>query len=113
MYTYRARIVSIYDADTVRADIDLGFGAWLANQPLRIYGIDAPERGTPEGGLAKAAAERLLAIEPGQAITITTLKDKTEKYGRYLAKITLPNGEDYATLLIAEGYAVPYYGGPR
>ena len=29
MYEYKAVIVSVYDGDTVTADIDLGFEVWL------------------------------------------------------------------------------------
>lgn len=43
MYTYRALVKSIYDGDTLRADIDLGFGVILADQSLRLLGIDTPE----------------------------------------------------------------------
>ena len=60
MFDYAATIVSVHDGDTVRADIDLGFGCWIKNQPLRIYGIDAPELTTPEGKLARDHAKTLL-----------------------------------------------------
>ncbi|HHL42174.1 MAG TPA: hypothetical protein ENJ42_01020, partial [Hellea balneolensis] len=38
-YIYRARITQIYDGDTLKADIDLGFDTWLKNKPLRLYNI--------------------------------------------------------------------------
>jgi micrococcal nuclease len=110
MFEYCAIIRSVYDGDTLRADIDLGFGIWQMNQPIRIYGIDTPELSSSEGRMARDYAKALLE---GKTVVMTTLKDKKEKYGRYLAKIAMPNGEDYATLMIALGLAVPYYGGTK
>jgi micrococcal nuclease len=51
MYTYRAKIISVYDGDTVTALVDLGFG--ITNKiKIRLKGINTPEvRGAerPEG----------------------------------------------------------------
>lgn len=111
MFEYQARVVSVYDADTIRADIDLGFGIWTLNQPIRVYGIDAPELNTPEGKLARIFALTLL---PNAAlVTMTTFKDKKEKYGRYLGKITLPDGSDYSETIVAAGHAKTYFGGTK
>ena len=43
MYKYKAKIIRVVDGDTVDVDIDLGFGVWLNNQRIRLYGIDTPE----------------------------------------------------------------------
>ena len=43
MYIYNAIITSVYDGDTVTADIDLGFEVWLKGQKLRLLNIDTPE----------------------------------------------------------------------
>lgn len=111
MFQYRARITSGYDGDTFRADIDLGFGMWIMNQPIRVYGIDAPEKDTPEGLAAMRFAEAML--RPGTRIVLTTIKDKKEKYGRYLGSVTLPDATDFASRMIAAGHAVPYFGGKK
>jgi len=42
-YVRRVRVISNYDGDTIRADIDLGFGQWSHNQTFRLYGINTPE----------------------------------------------------------------------
>jgi len=111
MYTYKALVRSIYDGDTIRADIDLGFGVILANQPLRLLGINAPEiRGEEreQGLLSKNFVSERIPV--GSYITITTIKDRKEKYGRYLA--TIFYGEDKMTNLNEElvnfGYATIY-----
>jgi micrococcal nuclease len=111
MFEYRARIVSAYDGDTIRGDIDLGFGIWTLNQPIRVYGINAPERYTVAGDAARAFS--LTLLPEGTNVVMTTFKDKKEKYGRYLGKITLPDGSDYSEIMVAAGHAVTYFGGAK
>jgi micrococcal nuclease len=111
MYEYSAELVSLYDGDTLRFDIDLGLDVWVRNVPCRVYGIDCPEMRTPEGKNARAFAKALLPI--GTKVTIKTHKDRKEKFGRWLVEITLHNGESYATRMIAQGHAKVYYGGKR
>ena len=110
IYTYRAEIVRVIDGDTVVADIDLGFETWRRNEHLRLFGIDAPERGTPEGKEVKAAlTERI----EGQSLLICTIKAKsspkeaTGSFGRYLVKI-YQDGENINQWLLDTGRAVPF-----
>lgn len=109
MYEYRAKIISVYDGDTVTADIDLGFGVWLAGQKLRLYGINAPEiRGTDKPlGIASRDALRDLVLDAD--VTIHTYKDAKGKYGRWLARIMLTLGNDTIVdvndWLVASGFA--------
>ncbi len=111
MFEYKAEIISVYDGDTCRADIDCGFGVTLKNQQLRIHGIDTPEMPTDAGAAARDFARTLMP--PCLIVTLQTFKDAREKYGRYLAKITLPDGSDFASAMIAAGHAVPYFGGTK
>ena len=111
MFEYRAKIISVYDGDTCRADIDLGFGVTLKNQQLRLHGLDTPELPGEAGYAARDYARALLPI--GEPIQIQTFKDAREKYGRYLAKITLPDGSDLAAAMIASGHGTPYFGGAK
>ena len=114
-YTYRAIVVSIYDGDTWTVDIDCGFGIWLRKQKLRLYGVDTPElRGDErEAGLAARDWCRELA-PPGTEILLETMKDKTGKYGRWLAVIWLDGLErSLNTSLIETGHARAYDGGAR
>ncbi len=111
-YQYQANIVDVHDGDTVRADIDLGFNIWRHNEPLRLNGIDAPElRGASKdaGILARdALREKVL----GKHVTICTIKDRQEKYGRYLANIYVDD-ELINDWMISQGFAKPYFGGKR
>lgn len=114
-YTYRATVVSIYDGDTWTVDIDCGFGIWLREQKLRLYGVDTPElRGDErEAGIVARDWCRDLAPE-GTNIILETMKDKTGKYGRWLAVIWLDALDvSVNTALIQNGHAQPYTGGTR
>ena len=46
MHEYRVNIVKVVDGDTVDVDIDLGFGIWMKNERVRLFGIDTPESRT-------------------------------------------------------------------
>ncbi len=117
-YRYRATVASIYDGDTFRADIDLGFSAWLKNVNFRMFGIDTPElRGdAAEKAAGIAARDRLRELMPvGTPVLIQSTK--AGKYGRYLADVFVEVDEGVTLhvnqVLVAEGHAVPYDGGAR
>ena len=108
MYTYKARIINVYDGDTVTALIDLGLHIKVQAK-IRLKGIDTPElRGvTREDGLTSKARTEELVLD--KEVTIKTFKDKQEKYGRWLGEIFLPeNDTSINQMLINEGFAVPY-----
>ena len=90
MFEYNCTIVKVIDGDTVDVDIDLGFGVWLKKQRIRLYGIDTPESRTRDleekkyGLIAKRFVQDHLPI--GSNRILTTVKDKTGKYGRILGK---------------------------
>lgn len=109
LYTYRAVIVSVYDGDTVRADIDLGCNIWIRNEPLRLYGINAPEvRGESRADGLKVR-DYLAEFIAGKPVFIRTYKDKKGKYGRWLAEIFLETTAaelvNVNTWLVVNGYA--------
>jgi len=130
MYQYNAVIRKVVDGDTVEIDIDLGLSAWVHNEKIRLYGIDTPEvygvkKGSVEwerGNLASEFVKKYLA-ENNQVI-IETIKDKKEKYGRYLALIYIKIDQSILTgltdirsigdfyclndMLIAKGLAKKY-----
>lgn len=87
-----ATLVRVVDGDTVDCDIDLGFGVWLKNQRIRLYGINAPETRTKdleEKKAGLAAKLRLIALISDKFV-LTSVKDKKGKYGRILGIINVP-----------------------
>ncbi len=123
MYEYKAIITSVYDGDTVTANIDLGFGVVLKKQKLRLYGIDTPEvRGASkeEGKQVRdLVREKILDKE----VLIKTYRDKKGKYGRLLGKLfrikksehqaLASSTKSYNEILLEEGHAKEYFGGKK
>lgn len=113
MFQYRATVIEIHDGDTFKLDIDLGLEVWLRGQKLRLAHADAPELSTPEGKTALYWVSEAMPVGSTVTIDTTRAEGDKEKYGRWLAQVTLPDGEDLATLMIGAGHAVPYEGGAR
>jgi micrococcal nuclease len=94
-YHYRCNVVSVYDGDTVTADIDLGMGVWLHGAKLRLYGINAPELRGPEKVAGKRSRDFLKRLLDGKRIVLETIEDKTGKYGRWLAVLWVKGQGDW------------------
>ena len=110
-YTYDAIVRDVHDGDSITVDVDCGFDLWVHGMKLRLHGLNAPELSTPEGKSAKLYLTGLLPI--GSPVLIETIKDRTEKYGRMLAKVQAGT-VDVNYLLISTGHAKPYLGkGPK
>ena len=110
MYEYKAEVVSVYDGDTIRVKVDLGFG--FSNNgsngkgmSIRLFGINTPEVRGAEKVQGKISRDYLRSRILGKTITLKTVKDHTGKYGRYLGKIYL-NGEYINETLVEKGYGV-------
>mgnify|MGYP001192381305 FL=1 len=103
MYTYRAKIISVYDGDTVTALVDLGFG--ITNKiKIRLKGINTPEvRGAerPEGIVSRDYLRNLIL---DKNIILQTFRDKTGKYGRYIGVLWIDD-TNVNELLVEQGYA--------
>ena len=85
LYHYKANIVSVYDGDTVTADIDLGMEVWIKGAKLRLYGIDAPEVRGPEKTQGIRSRDVLASMLADREVVVQTIEDKKGKYGRWLA----------------------------
>ncbi|MEL6751407.1 MAG: thermonuclease family protein [Pseudomonadota bacterium] len=107
LYAYSAQVTEVYDGDTITADIDLGFNIWRRGEKLRLHGIDAPEMRGEEKLMGKRARDALRRRILYRDVIVCTYKDKTGKYGRYLADIYL-NGENMNDWLVEEGFADVY-----
>jgi len=121
MYQYRGKVISLYDADTITVEFDLGFKVKFTEK-CRLYGIDTPElkpRGVKdpikkekEKDLAQEAKQFVQAVILGKEFMFQTYRnDKKGKFGRYLIEVLLK--DEIGTLnalLIQQGYAKPYHG---
>lgn len=108
LYFYKAVYLENYDGDTIRFNIDLGFGIWQMNQAVRLYGVNTPELRSPtleEGRKAK----RFVSVKLNEAdqIIIKTHKDRKGKYGRWLAEVFV-DGVSLNEMLVRRGLAERY-----
>jgi endonuclease YncB( thermonuclease family) len=106
-YTFYSYINRTKDGDTVEVFVDQGFGTARPKQSFRILGINAREEGQPGGPEAAAHLAELLPVNTRVIVNSV----KPDKYGdRYDGKITLPDGRDLSSVLIAEQWAAPWNG---
>jgi len=108
MYNYEAILLRVIDGDTVHLMVDLGMDVQVACK-CRLWGINAPEMNTEEGKKAKAYLESLLPL--GCRRIVNTMKDKKEKYGRYLVIISSNERVQIGSVnekMVAAGHAVRY-----
>ena len=116
MYEYAVTIKRIVDGDTVDVDIDLGFGVVLANERVRIMGIDTPEsrtRDLVEKKFGLAAKAKLKEILGKKAILKCQKYDAKGKFGRILGDFSTVDGQMATKILIETGHAVAYFGGSK
>jgi len=120
MYEYRVKVLKIVDGDTVDVDIELGFGVILADERVRIMGIDTPESRTSddvEKLFGIAAKNRLKELLGEVAILRTQInkdgEDMKGKFGRILGDFVTEDDRMVTDILIAEGHCVPYFGGSK
>lgn len=104
-YTYRATIERVIDGDTIVALVDLGF-ATFSRQTFRLVGVNCPEMNTQAGKDAREFTD--LWFLSNKRCVIQTVKDKREKYGRYLARVFDDQGKCLNAELIANNLAVAY-----
>jgi len=108
----RAKVVRVYDGDTVHVAAIVNGG--VHRFMIRAYGYDSPEKRTKnskekEAGLA--AMNVMIKRVEGKIIQIKILPIK-EKFGRLLAILSDEQG-DINEWMIKNGYGKPYFGGHK
>ena len=92
---YSARVVGVSDGDTITV-----LTAAKKQVKVRLHGIDAPETGQDFGSRAKQAASSLAFGK-----TVTIRPRDTDRYGRTVAEIILPDGRSMNRELVRQGMA--------
>jgi len=87
LYNYKATVVSVYDGDTCRLDIDLWIGIWKKNKKIRLARVNASELRRIERDAGVIARDRLRKLILDKPILLQTIRDGKGKYGRYFGKI--------------------------
>ncbi|MBK6608027.1 MAG: thermonuclease family protein [Leptospiraceae bacterium] len=103
---YSVTVIEVIDGDTFKGEVDLGFDVRITRH-FRVFGLDTPEIFRPSsdservrGVLAKDRACELLLDKE-----VEVKLHGTEKYGRALVEVILPDKRDYTTLMIQEGFS--------
>ena len=109
----------VYDGDTIRIDLPHMPDVLGTNLGVRLFGIDAPEmRGSKcavEKCLARGAREFLQDMIH-RASNVELQDVKRVKYFRLIANVVLTdlgNTFDASSVLVDEGWAIPYFGGTK
>ena len=104
-YSYPAEIVSVYDGDTLTANLDLGLGVMLEKQKIRLYGIDTPEIRGDEKPLGELSRDWLIGTLMDAKVVIET--HGTGKYGRILG-VVYADGVNLNQRMVELGLAERY-----
>lgn len=108
MYEYKAKYISNYDGDTIKFMANLGFGVWK-RITIRLIDIDTPELRSKDPAVkekAYAAKDYVFnSLVGAKEIIIKTQRDKTGKYGRYIADVIF-DGTSLAEALVSKELAV-------
>lgn len=110
MYEYKAKIISVYDGDTVTAIAELGFHASMKIK-IRLVGIDTPEIRGEEREQGLISKDRMVELILDKEVIVKTYKDKKGKYGRWLGEIYLPESfpiKSVNQIMLDEGLAKRY-----
>lgn len=100
-YVYPAVCVRVLDGDSMHMRADLGFRAALTI-PVRVRGIDCPEKDTEAGVLAKEFASTVLT-GPGP-VTLQSFKDR-RSFERWVCDVWVGD-RLFADIMVSEGHAV-------
>ncbi len=92
--TLEVEVVGISDGDSLRILLD------GEAQPLRLAGIDCPERGQPFGDKARQGTA---SMAHGRKVQIT-ITDR-DRYGRAVGSVLLPDGKELNAELLRLGLA--------
>lgn len=123
-WPWRARCVRIVDADTLKVELDRGFGDYSC-RTLRLAAVNAPERDTPEGRAAIDYVTEWLHARDALPVQSADLRPsrwplkvltvRPDEYGdRWDAWVwAIKDGRCLNQDLLVDGHAVPWRGGRR
>lgn len=89
------RVAWVFDGDTLRIS--------PTDARLRLWGVDAPEKGERGAEAARNALERMT-----KGKRITFIEIDRDRYGRTVARVFLPDGQEVNRLMIESGTATEF-----
>jgi len=112
LYNYKADLVRVVDGDTIVVKLHLGLGVVFEKFKIRLARINTPEMREAGGPEAKEFFQKFL--KDHSRMIVVTLKDKKDKYGRYLCEVFVAAGEEWINMsdkLVEKGLAAMYKSG--
>ncbi len=103
---YAAVLDRWIDGDTGLFIVDLGFGI-TAYVESRVLGLSCADRPHPERDVALMDAYGLLNRD-GRVLLHTTGKKHVSTFSRWVARVELEHGLDYATAMNEAGHHLPH-----
>ena len=97
-WLYPATVNRVVDGDTIEMHVQISAEEERHGVNIRVEGINALELSEKYGAEAKAYAQSLLP----SGTEVVLVHRKREKYGRFLARVTLPDGSDFSTLMLTK-----------
>ena len=95
------RVSRVMDGDTFEL---------TTGHKIRVLGINSCESDTPGGVRAKNDARQLLPINGEVTLEWEGNTDK-DRYGRHLRYVLLPDGRDFAQVMVVKNHTEAYKGG--
>jgi len=110
-YIYIVRSFEVHDADTLKAELDLGFDLRF-NTNVRINGIDAPEQSTDAGKQVTLIVATALKKIVSQKLALLVVSHDWDKYGGRIVGDLVFGAErtSLASRLLALKLALPFTG---
>lgn len=102
IYARQARVVWVPDGDTLILE---------GREIVRLKGIDAPETGYEDERdhyFAHESTQRLEELTKGRSLNLQVGQEPEDRFGRTLAYVYLPTGENLNILMVREGLAFYY-----
>lgn len=92
--TLSGKVIKVLDGDTIDILVQ------KQTNRIRLGGIDAPEKGMPYG---KKSKEFVLDLAAQKIVTVEITE--TDRYGRSIGEVLLPDGRDLNREIVRAGYA--------
>lgn len=107
------RVVSVYDGDTFKINLNCNTDIFCDNVSVRVKGIDCPEiKGKTENEKELAKQAKQFTKDFLQSGTVNLSNCTRDKYFRINCSVEV-NGQNLATLLLGKGLAYNYDGGTK
>lgn len=102
---YRTQVIHVRDGDTIVVAHDSEDGRVCDRWPIRLAGMDAPERTQPPTRPGEEAYQNLCHLCLLRKVTVIPTRTWPDPYGRTIARV-FRDGQDLSTAQIRANHAI-------